>query len=85
MTFTTETEKSFLQKINYDDAHDLDIAIPFYANKLTEVATFYKSKREEGKYVITKNKIKGSVTGIERAIFDNIYNYVINSEDVLLT
>jgi len=85
LTFTTETEKSFLQKINYDDAHDLDIAIPFYANKLTEVATFYKSKREEGKYVITKNKIKGSVTGIERAIFDNIYNYVINSEDVLLT
>ena len=83
--YTTETERRFLSKINYNDPLDLDVAIPFYANKLTEVATFYKSKREEGKYVIERNKLKGSVTGIERSIFDNIYDYVVNSDDVLLT
>ena len=85
INFTTETEKRFLSKIDYDNPVDLDIIIPFYANKLTEVATFYKNKREEGKYVIDRNKIKGSVVGIERAIFDNIYNYVTNSQDALLT
>lgn len=83
--YTTETEKQFLRKIDYNDPLDLDVAIPFYANKLTEVAAFYKTKREEGKYVIERNKVKGSVTGIERSIFDNIYNYVVNSEDVLLS
>ena len=83
--YTTETEKQFLRKIDYNDPLDLDIAIPFYANKLTEVAAFYKTKREEGKYVIERNKVKGSVTGIERSIFDNIYNYAVSSEDALIS
>lgn len=85
LSYTTETEKQFLSKIDYNNPTDLDIIVPFYANKLTEVATFYRSKREESKYVIDKNKLKGSTTGVQRAIFDNIYNYAINSEDVLLT
>lgn len=85
INFATETEKRFLSKIDYNNPTDLDVVIPFYANKLTEVATFYKNKREAGKYVVDTNKIRGSVIGVERAIFDNIYNYVINSEDALLT
>jgi len=82
--YSTQVERRFLSNVNYNSPTDLDIIIPFYANKLTEVATFYRSKREEAKYVVDKNKIKGSVLGIERAIFDNIYNYVVNSSDALL-
>jgi len=82
--YATQVEKRFLSNVNYDSPTDLDIIIPFYANKLTEIATFYRGKREEAKYVVDKNKIKGSVLGIERAIFDNIYNYVVNSSDGLL-
>ena len=71
ISYTTENEKRFLQKIDFTDPADLDIAIPFFANKLKEVALFYKKRRDEGKYVIERNKLKGSTTGVEKAIFDN--------------
>ena len=83
VNYTTESEKRFLQKINFNDPADLDIAIPFFANKLKDIALFYKKKRDESKYVIERNKIKGSKTGVEKAIFDNIYNFVITAEDTL--
>ena len=85
LNYTTETEKRFLEKINFNDPADLDVAIPFFANRLKDIALFYKKKRDEGKYVIDRNKIKGSKTGLEKAIFDNIYNFVFNTEDSLDT
>ena len=62
ISYTTENEKRFLQKIDFTDPADLDIAIPFFANKLKEVALFYKKRRDESKYVIERNKLKGSTT-----------------------
>ena len=85
INYTTETEKRFLEKINFNDPADLDVAIPFFANRLKDIALFYKKKRDEGKYVIDRNKLKGSKTGLEKAIFDNIYNFVFNTEDSLDT
>ena len=52
INYTTETEKRFLEKINFNDPADLDVAIPFFANRLKDIALFYKKKRDEGKYVI---------------------------------
>ncbi len=85
INYTTETEKRFLEKIDFNDPADLDVAIPFFANRLKDIALFYKKKRDEGKYVIDRNKMKGSQTGLEKAIFDNIYNFIFNSEDALDT
>ena len=85
VNYTTETEKRFLEKINFNDPADLDVAIPFFANRLKDIALFYKKKRDEGKYVIDRAKMKGSQTGLEKAIFDNIYNFIFNSEDALDT
>ena len=85
LNYTTETEKRFLQNINFNDPADLDVAIPFFANRLKDIALFYKKKRDEGKYVIDRNKMKGSSTGLEKAIFDNIYNFIFQSEDSLDT
>ena len=85
INYTTETEKRFLEKINFNDPADLDVAIPFFANRLKDIALFYKKKRDEGKYVIDRNKLKGSKTGLEKAIFDNIYNFAFNTEDALDT
>ena len=83
LNYTTQTEKEFLQKADFNSVTDLDIVIPFYANRLTEIATFYKNKRENGKYIINENKVKGSRYGLERAIFDSIYNYITNTSDFL--
>ena len=85
INYTTETEKRFLEKIDFNDPADLDIAIPFFANRLKDIALFYKKKRDEGKYVVDRNKLKGSSTGLEKAIFDNIYNFLFNTEDALDT
>ena len=85
LNFTTESERRFLSKIDYNSPTDLDIVLPFYANKLREVVLFYKNKRDEGKYVIDRNKMKGSSVGVERAIFDNIYNFLVGSQDTLAT
>lgn len=85
INYTTETEKRFLQKINFNDPADLDVAIPFFANRLKDIALFYKKKRDEGKYVIDRNKLKGSSIGLEKAIFDNIYNFIFTTEDSLNT
>jgi len=74
-----------LEKINFNDPADLDVAIPFFANRLKDIALFYKKKRDEGKYVIDRNKLKGSSAGLEKAIFDNIYNFLFNTEDSLDT
>lgn len=83
INFTTESEKRFLQKVDFTDPADLDIAIPFFANKLKDIAIFYKKKRDESKYVVDRNKIKGSRVGVEKAIFDNIYNFIVTAEDTL--
>ena len=85
LNFTTESERRFLSKIDYNSPTDLDIVLPFYANKLREIVLFYKNKRDEGKYVIDRNKVKGSNSGVERAIFDNVYNFVFGSQDTLST
>jgi hypothetical protein len=83
VSYTTESEKRFLEKINFNDPVDLDVAIPFFANRLKDIALFYKKKRDEGKFVIDRNKLKGSTTGVEKAIFDNIYNFLFTAEDSL--
>ena len=83
VNYTTETEKRFLEKIDFNDPADLDVAIPFFANRLKDIALFYKKKRDEGKFVIDRNKLKGSTTGVEKAIFDNIYNFLFTAEDPL--
>jgi len=83
VSYTTESEKRFLEKINFNDPVDLDVAIPFFANRLKDIALFYKNKRDEGKFVIDRNRLKGSTTGVEKAIFDNIYNFLFTAEDSL--
>ncbi len=67
VNYTTETEKRFLEKIDFNDPADLDVAIPFFANRLKDIALFYKKKRDEGKYVIDRNKMKGSQTGLRKS------------------
>ena len=81
ISYTTESEKRFLENIDFNNSADLDIAIPFFANRLKDIALFYKKRRDEGKYVIDRNKLKGSTTGVEKAIFDNIYNFIFTAED----
>jgi hypothetical protein len=81
LTYATNQERKFLSNINFSDPADLDIAIPFFTDKIRQIILFYKSKRDDAKYVIDRNKIKGSTTSIERGLFDSIYNYIFAAQD----
>jgi hypothetical protein len=81
INYTTVDEKRFLNNLNYDDASDLAIAIPFYARKLKEICLFYTKKREAIKNKSQDVKIKGSTTSIEKVVFQNIIDYLYAAED----
>ena len=80
--YTTSEEKRFLANLDYDDASDLSIAIPFYAQKLKEICLFYANKREAFKFRIEEVKIKGSTLSIEKAIFKSIVDY-LSTDDAI--
>jgi hypothetical protein len=80
ITYSTQQEIKFLSTLDFNDPIDLDIAIPFYVEKIRQIIVFYKEKRDTTKYVIERNKLKGTETSIEKALFNKIYEYVFSSD-----
>lgn len=80
--YTTSEEKRFLSNLDYDDASDLSIAIPFYAQKLKEICLFYATKRDAFKFRIQEIKAKGTTLSIEKAIYNSIIDYLSTAENV---
>jgi hypothetical protein len=76
LNFTTAEEKRFLSNIDFNNPEDLNIAIPFYSSKIAEICQFYTKKRQQVQYKIQNNKIKGTIKGIEKNIFDIIIDYI---------
>lgn len=79
--FTTNEEKKFLQNIDFNSEQDLNIAIPFFSNKLSEICQFYTRKRELAKHKIYENQIKGTTDSLNKKIFNIIYDYVFSNEN----
>jgi hypothetical protein len=80
INFTTAEEKRFLSNIDFNDPQDLSIAIPFYSAKIAEICQFYTKKREQVKYKIEENKVKGTRIGIEKNIFNTIVEYIFTDD-----
>lgn len=80
ITYSTQQEIKFLSTLDFNDPVDLDIAIPFYVEKIRQIIVFYKEKRDTTKYVIERNKLKGTEISIEKALFNKIYEYVFSSD-----
>lgn len=81
LTYSTQQELRFLSTLDFTDPIDLDIAIPFYTEKIRQIVLFYKNKRDDSKYIVERNKIKGTGVSIERSIYEKIYDYVFTSEE----
>lgn len=81
LTYSTNQEKRFLSKLDFKKASDLDIAIPFFVEKIRQIILFYKSRRDEAQYTVERNKIRGNNLSIEKAIFEKIYQYVFAAQD----
>jgi hypothetical protein len=68
ITYSTQQEIKFLSTLDFNDPVDLDIAIPFYVEKIRQIIVFYKEKRDTTKYVIERNKLKGTEVSIELSL-----------------
>jgi len=76
LEYTTPDEKRFLENIDYNDKNDLDIALPFFAKKLKQIAIYYASQRDELKYSTLKSNLKGSSYGLNQIIYKQISELV---------
>ena len=81
ITYSTRQEQKFLSGLDFTNSADLDIAIPFFTDKIRQIVLFYKDKRTDLKFVVDKNKQKGTAKSIEKIIFDKIYEYAFASQD----
>jgi len=80
LVYSTKQEQKFLSTLDFSNPTDLDIAIPFFTNKIREIILFYKERRDETKFVIDRNRIKGTTNSIEKTIFEKIYEYIFSSQ-----
>lgn len=81
IVYSTKQEQKFLSTIDYSNPSDLDITLPFFVNKIREIVIFYKQKRDQTKYVVDRNKIKGTAFSIERIIYEKIVEYIFSTQD----
>lgn len=72
LTLPTNEEYRYLRNLDWDSQYDLDIAIPYYANRLREVVLYIVEQRERIRFQKVKNSIRGSVHGTEKHIYDYI-------------
>jgi len=78
LNYTTNEEKRFLQNIDFNSREDLEIVIPFYSRKLKDIILHVRDKREDVKYVVDVNSIKGSNKSLEKAVFETITQVILN-------
>tara|TARA_R110000824_G_scaffold60345_2_gene161360 strand:- start:26326 stop:29190 length:2865 start_codon:yes stop_codon:yes gene_type:complete len=80
LNFSTQAEQRFLTQLDFNDAYDLQIAMSFFSNKIRDIVSYYKKKRELLHYSVTKSKVKGSNLGVEQATKDLVIEYLENRE-----
>jgi len=76
--YTTLEEKRFIANIDYSDETELDIVLPFYSKKITEICNFYSEKREKLKFKLEKNKEKGTTSSIKHSVFETITDVIFS-------
>ena len=82
LDYTTPDEKRFLTNIDYENNNDLDIALPFFAKKLKQIAFYYSQQRDELKYTKVKTNLKGSQYGISQIIYKKVAEMLQNDETI---
>jgi hypothetical protein len=81
LKFDTIEEKQFFQNIDFDDKGQLAISIPFFKEKIKDIANYYKKKREDVKSQTIKNKSLGISVDLKNRIKDFTVNFVESIPD----
>lgn len=78
INYNTIEEKQFFEKMNFDDEKQLEMAIPFFTEKIKSIANYYKNKREDLKFQTTKNKSVGVEVDLQNKIKEFTINFIEN-------
>lgn len=84
INYTTLEEREYLSKLNYDDPIDLELATNIFTRKIKEIVDYYNDQRELIKNGIIERKIRGTNFGLQRAILENVINYINNIQESLI-
>lgn len=84
VNYTTLEERDFLAKIDFNDPYDLDTVLGFYSKKLVSISRYYSSKRNDLKYEVIRQKLKGSVIGTQKILFEKTIQFLENRDNGLL-
>ena len=76
-----EQANPFLANINYENDEDLIYAIPFFAQKLKQIAIVLQNKRESVKRAKLKYNLVGSDYGLEKLLYDYVLKSFTNTEN----
>ena len=83
LEYSTVEEQRFLQNIQYDNDNDLDVALPFFAKKVKQIAIYYAEQRDELKTSSTRANLKGSSFGMNQLLYKQIADTISNDPDIL--
>ena len=72
VVFPTNEEYRYISNLDWESQYDLDIAVPYYADRLREVVLYIVDQRERIRFQKVKNSIRGSVFGTEKLVYDEI-------------
>ena len=65
LNYTTNEEKRFLSNIDFNSSSDLEIAAPFYTNKIKEILLYFAEKRDTYKLDLLLVENKGTIDSIQ--------------------
>lgn len=81
INFSNQTEKKFLQYLDFDDNNDIAIAISFFSKKLREVIEYYRLERVNLNNTSNKVKTKSSNFNVVKSAYSTVLNFLENRGD----
>ena len=82
LTYSSYEEQDFISNIDWNNEMHRRAIIPFFANKIKKICDFYKTKRDDAPFIVSKNQFRGSRHSIEQIIFDKIVDFYFNNKDL---
>ena len=81
INFSNQTEKKYLQYLDFNDSNDIAIAVSFFSKKLREVIEYYRLERVNLNNTSNKVKTKSSNFNVVKSAYSTILNFLENRED----
>ena len=80
LNYTTAEERRFLTSIDFNNPADLEVAVPFFAQKIKQIILYYAEKRDTYKIDYELSKNKGSSSGVSSYIRNSILETLFGND-----